>query len=425
MTKLIQSSNLPTIWPKKIFSGHLDTGSAPTGSAKKNNKTFDLDSNVNFAAKPVNSGISKGSFDLYKLRDEAAKVLPYLGVCKCGKVPYKKYVTIDKNEKNVKRYGNINHCGSVWICPTCAYKKMKVRQEQIKEIIKLHNNSGCSFYFITLTIRHQDNQPLTVLLKNVTSAWRKITEERSIKPLFKTANYIQSLECRFSFKTGWSPHFHAVFMSTEKEKVKPLFDLLIDSWIKKTGSEKKGQKIIEATDEESLSEYIAKISLANELTEGQTKTSKKGNSFSYFDMLKDTVKFRKQIEEYGYATKGVQTLRKSRGLNITNDKDNDKDTVKENLLNIHEIAYKQTIVKKCDYKKVLEISDKWPEIVEYFKGYNINQSEKMISPKGEINKTSPKIRTGKKPQFYRKLFDKMTGKIFIGRPAKRKKPVNF
>ena len=38
MTKLIQSSNLPTIWPKKNFSGHLDTGSAPTGSATRRKK---------------------------------------------------------------------------------------------------------------------------------------------------------------------------------------------------------------------------------------------------------------------------------------------------------------------------------------------------------------------------------------------------
>ena len=418
-TKVQRKNQFPTQSPKKSLPGD------PSGVPKRSKKNPSLDSNVNFAAKPVNTGISKGSYDLYKLRDNAAKVLPFLGVCKCGKVPYKKYVTIDKNEKNVKRYGNINHCGSVWICPTCAYKKMKVRQDQIKDIIKMHNDSGCTFYFVTLTIRHNSNQPLTVLLKNVTSAWRQITEERAIKPLFKTANYIQSLECRFSNKSGWSPHFHAVFMSTEKEKVKPLFDLLIDSWTKKTGSEKAGQKIIEATNEESLSEYIAKISLANELTEGQTKTSRKGDSVSYFDMLKDTIKFKKQIEEYGYATKGVQTLRKSKGLNITKDKDQDKDQVKENILNIHEVPYKETIVKKCDYKKVLEMADKWPDIAEYFKDYDINKSEKMISPKGDINKNSPKIRTGKKPQFYRKLFDKMAGKITIGRPAKRKKTVNF
>ena len=418
-TKVQRKTQFPTKSPKKSLPGD------PSGVSKRNKKTPFLDSNVNFAAKPVNTGVSKDTFDLYKLRDEAAKVLPYLGVCKCGKVPYKKYVTIDENGKGVKRYGNVNHCGSVWICPTCAYKKMKVRQDQIKEIIKMHNDSGCTFYFVTLTIRHNSTQPLTVLLNDVTKAWRKITEERAIKPLFKIANYIQSLECRFSFKTGWSPHFHAVFMSTEKETVKPLFDLLVDSWIKKTGSEKGGQKIIEATEGESLSEYIAKISLANELTEGQTKTSKKGDSVSYFDMLKDTVKYRKQIEEYGGATKGVQTLRKSRGLNITKDKEQDKDTVKVNLLNIHKYVYKRTIVDRCEYKKVLTIADKWPEITDYFKGYDIDPNEKTINPKGEINRKSPKIRTGKSPQFYRKLFDKMTGKITIGRPAKRKKTLNI
>ena len=418
MPKLIQSSNVPTGLEK--FSSRL-----PSGVSIPVTKNPSLDSNVNIAATPVNAGVSKDSFDLYRLRDEAAKVLPYLAVCKCGKVPYRKYVTIDKNEKNVKRYGNVSHCGSVWVCPTCAWKKMKIRQQQIKEIIRMHNDSGCSFYFVTLTVRHDLTIPLTVLLNRVTSAWRKITEERAIKPLFKIANYIQSLECRFSFTSGWSPHFHAVFMAPEKEKVKPLFDLLIASWIKKTGSATDGQSIIESTDEETLAEYIAKISLADELTGGQTKKSRKSNSVSYFDMLQDTLKYKKQIQEYGYATKSVQTLRKSKGLNITKDKDQDKDQVKETLVNIHELTYKATIVKRCDYKKVLEISDKWPEIVNYFKGYDIDESQKMISPKGEINKTSPKIRTGKKPQFYKKLFDKMSGKISIGRPVKRKKAVNI
>ena len=414
MTKLIQSSNLPTIWPKKNFSGHLDTGSATTGSAtrrkkqplklsrkhsikepikiqpgklsgsaKKNNKIFDLDNNVNKSATPGNTGISKDIIDLYKLRDNAGKVLPQMAVCKCGKVPYKKFVTIDRNEKNIKRFGNVVHCGSIWVCPTCAYKKIKIRQEQLREIIKLHNNSGCSFYFVTLTVRHNIHQPLTVLLNTIQYAWKQITKERALKPLFKEANFIQSLEPRFSFKSGWSPHYHAVFMSPEKDKIKPLFDLLIDSWLKKTDSEKGSQKIIEATDEENLSEYIAKISLANELTEGQAKTSKKGGSVSYFDMLKDTVKYRRQIEEYSAATKNVRSLRKSNGLNIIGDKENKEDTVIDNLLNIHAAVYKSTIVKNCDYKKVLENADSWEWLKTYFKGYDIYESTKMIFPTGQ------------------------------------------
>lgn len=418
MTKLQHCSNVPTIWPKKSFHGHLVTGSAPTGSAtrtkrkppnlpaklslevqtkepikvppgrlpglsKKSKKNLSLDINVNKSASPVNTGISKDILDLYKLRDNAGKVLPQKAVCKCGKVPYKKFVTIDRNEKNIKRFGNVSHCGSIWICPTCAYKKTKIRQEQLREIIKLHNNSGCSFYFVTLTIRHNSNQPLTVLLNKIQYAWKQITKERALKPLFKEANFIQSLEIRYSLKTGWSPHYHAVFMSPEKEKIKPLFDLLIDSWTKKTDSQKEGQKIIEANDKESLSEYIAKISLANELTEGQTKTSRKGNSVSYFDMLKDTVSFKKQIEEYSAATKNARSLRKSNGLNIIGDKENKEDTVIDNLLNIHAAVYKSTIVKNCDYKKVLENADSWQWLKNYFKGYEIYETIKMIFPTGQ------------------------------------------
>ncbi len=373
-TKVQRKSDFSTNKPKNNSPG------TPSGSGKKGNKKPSLDIHVNKSARPVNTGISKDILDLYKLRDNAAKILPHMGVCKCGKVPYRKYVTVSRNEKGVKRFGNVVHCASVWVCPTCAYKKTRLRQDQIRDIIKLHNNSGCSFYFVTLTIRHNINDPLTVLLHSLRSAWNQITKERLLKPLFKSANFIQSLEIRYSFTTGWSPHYHAIFMSPDKEKVKPLFDLLIDSWTKKTGSEKKAQKVIEATDQESLSEYIAKISLANELTEGQIKTSRKGNSVSYFDMLNDTIKYRKQIEEYGAATKGIRSLMKSKGLNIISDQEDQEDQVIDNLLNIHKIVYYATIVKNCDYKMVLENIDTWEWVREYFKGYNINDELKMINP---------------------------------------------
>ncbi len=374
-TKLQRKFDFATKKPKKSSPG------IPPGSVQKGNKNPSLDINANNAATPVITGVSKDILDLYKLRDNAGKVLPYMGVCKCGKVPYRKYITVSRNEKGIKRYGNVVHCESVWVCPTCAYKKTRLRQDQIREIIKLHNNSGCSFYFVTLTIRHTYNDPLTVLINNIQSAWRQITKERLLKPLFKSANFIQSLEIRHSFVTGWSPHYHAVFMSPDKEKITPLFDSLIDSWTKKTGSEKKGQKVLEATDEESLSEYIAKISLASELTDGQIKTSRKGNSVSYFDMLNDTAKYRKQIEEYAAATKGVRSLRKSKGLNIISDQEDQEDQEIDNLLNMHKAVYYCTIVKNCHYKKVLENVDSWDWVRQYFNGFQINDEMKMINPK--------------------------------------------
>ena len=432
--KLQRNYPIPTKRPENFSTTVL------TAQAKPLIKKPLLDINANFAAKPVNTGVSKETFDLYRLRDEAAKELPYLRVCKCGKVPYKPFVSIDRNERDVKRYGNINHCGSVWTCPVCTFKKMKIRQQQMKEILKLHNDSGCNFYFVTLTIRHNSSMPLTVLLNKVTSAWRQITEERALKPLFKIANYIQTLEVRYSLKTGWHPHYHAVFMTSDKAAAKPLFDKLVTSWTKKTNSKASGQKIIEGNgNDETLAEYVAKMSLASELTEGQTKKSRKGDSIGYFEMLKDTVQFKKQIQEYGYATKHVQTLRKSRGLNITKDKDKDQDTVKENLVNIEKVVYKQTIVKTCSYRHVLTIADKWPEIAEYFRDYDIDQTGKMISPKCEINKKSSKFRTDKKPvflprhkakgeneftQYYKKLYNEMSGKVKIGRPTKKNMNLN-
>jgi hypothetical protein len=386
--KLHRNFLIPTKKPENFSTAEL------TAKAKKVTKKPLLDLDVNKSARPVITGVSKDILDLYKLRDNAASVLPNMGVCRCGKIPYRKYITVSRNEKGIKRFGNVVHCGSVWVCPTCAYKKTMIRQEQIREIIKLHNNSGCSFYFVTLTIAHNSDDPLTVLLNRVQYAWKQITKEKALKPLFHAANFIQSLEIRYSLKTGWHPHYHAVFMSPDKEKVKPLFDVLINSWTKKTGSKSKCQKVIESTDEESLSEYILKMSLANELTEGQGKKSKK-DSVSYFQMLTDTRKYRRQIEEYSAATKGARSLRKSKGLNIISDQEDQEDQVIDNLLNIHKLVYYSTIVKNCDYKKVLENADTWAWVREYFKNFNINDELRMIHPA----KADPLKHKGKNMNF--------------------------
>lgn len=380
-TKVQRKNHFPTNSPPKIFH-RTNPGSFPADK-KHHPRRVPLDNNVNKSATLQTSGFPEVP-DFYKLRDNAAKVLPFMGVCKCGKVPYRKYVTVDVNTEGVTRFGNVVHCGSVWVCPVCAYKKMKIRQEEIREIMKLHINSDCSFYFVTLTIRHQLNQPLTVLINSLQAAWKKITKERKLKPLFKAANFIQTLEIRHSELTGWSPHYHIVFMSPDEEKVKPLFDSLIHSWIEKTGSNMAGQKVIKANDAETLSDYITKISLAYEMTQGQTKTGKKGDSLSYFDMLKSPFEYRKKIEEYSAATKGVRSLRKSKGLNITPDDQDKEDTTIDNLLNIHQAVYQSTIVKNCDYKLVLENAISWDWVKEYFKDYEINEKDKTINPSALI-----------------------------------------
>lgn len=354
---------------------------AAENPAKPTKKGPLLDLYVNKSARPVNTGVSEDILDLYRLRDNAAIVLPNMPVFKCGKIPYERYVKIQKNEKGIKRYGSVSHCGSIWICPTCAFKKTMVRQDQIKEIIRLHTNSGCSFYFVTLTVKHRSDDPLTILLNQVQLAWKQITKEKCLKPLFRAANYIQTLEIRYSGKTGWHPHYHAIFMSTEKEIVKPLFDILVDSWTKKTGSNAANQKIVEAEKEDELAEYILKMGLAKELTIGQAKNSKK-DSVSYLEMLKNTNKYRRQIEEYSAATKGCRSLRKSNGLNIISDNEDPKDQVIDTLLNIHKLVYYSTIVKNCDYKKVLENVEQWNWIKEYFKDYRIDDFEKIINPVG-------------------------------------------
>lgn len=366
--KLQRKNRFPTTRPKNIFSGGLP-------GPKKRKKRLPLDNNVNNAAKPVNTGISERDVDLYKLRDNAANLLPRMGVNRCGKVPISDYVTVDQNSEGITRFGHVAHCGSIWVCPVCAYKKLRRRQEEIKNILKVHNDSGCTFSFLTLTVRHHLHQPLTVLINSLQSAWRQITKERKLKPLFQNSNFIQTLEIRYSENTGWHPHYHCVFMFTPAEQNKALLRVLIESWLDKTDSLAEGQKVIDASGEETLSEYLAKMGLAQELTGGPGKN---GKSMSYFDLLKDPIRWKKLIEEYSAATKHVRSMRKSKGLNIADDDDDVNDEVVVNLLNIKKSVFQETIVKNCHYKLILENVTSCEFLKEYFRNYEIDFQTKTV-----------------------------------------------
>lgn len=89
-------------------------------------------------------------------------------MCACVKVRRHKNesvsVEINQSTGNAK-FGNLVHCGSVWLCPDCAYKISQERKKELAEVMKGCRDKGLHVAMLTLTVPHYLGDDLKKLLK--------------------------------------------------------------------------------------------------------------------------------------------------------------------------------------------------------------------------------------------------------------------
>lgn len=66
-------------------------------------------------------------------------------------------------------------CGSSWVCPTCAYKIGRYRNEEVGHVLGWARREQKSLGFLTLTIRHKAGQRLKDVWDGVSHGWASVT----------------------------------------------------------------------------------------------------------------------------------------------------------------------------------------------------------------------------------------------------------
>lgn len=376
MAKIQHCSNVPTEQIKKSFCVHLVTGSLPTGSATitpklptpdsldfiRNNSAQCDNTGVlpsNYSALPHNTGVSKIEFenfdsrDLFHLRDISGLINKESNVKYCGKTFIKGIPDITVKQSGKTRYFHgVIRCGSVWICPVCSFRLQKRRQGEISSYIEEQEEMKRNMFFLTLTVRHYKKDTLDTVFKKVKNAWNKLGKSKKHKRLFRSLEYIATIEITFTFdKNGWHPHYHILLTETVNEDISEMIKEFINDWCIETESTKENQ-IFKKVSSISLGDYIAKWDIASELSQSIRKTQ----SVTYWKMLKEPDKYKKQISEYAATTKGKRTLQKSKGIKLKTDKEIFEEEGKSDndLLEIDRETYKTVIKPKRIYKTVLE-----------------------------------------------------------------------
>jgi hypothetical protein len=312
-------------------------------------------------SKPLSRAGTSNHRRHYDLLQTAAKYLPDYRVSSCQQIPVgfskgdNEYnmdvqtVSVGLSDNGTAKYGGLNYCGGIWLCPVCARNVAPTRVAEVTAAMARNAKKGGQSLFLTFTFPHSNSDSLKDLWTNQRKAMSKVKACGTVKRFLKKYGYlgeIRALEVTHG-NNGWHPHFHCVYLFdniTINKHVQELEDLLYLEWAKqihkllgRTPSQQHGidVKLPRKGDEDEVGSYIAKW--GQEITMSHTKRTWDKDSRTPFDILGDltdnyTAKDHALWMEFAEATFRTRRLYWTPGL--------------KDLFNIDEIEDKQLAEKK-------------------------------------------------------------------------------
>lgn len=107
-------------------------------------------------------------------------------------------------------------CNNLWSCPTCAYRVMTARREELRQLFKACTMAGLYFSAFTLTTPHRRTDGLKPLRVQLQAAFTKLCNSRGYDLLMAEYGYrfrVRVLEVTRGDANGWHPHFHVALVT--------------------------------------------------------------------------------------------------------------------------------------------------------------------------------------------------------------------
>ena len=249
---------------------------------------------------------------------------------KCHNVPYvgdQIEIKFSPESKSAF-YGNIIHCGSVWLCPDCSAKISAVRCSEMQIAISnwTRLSSENAVYMLTLTHSHTRRDSLSDLMVNQSEALQRFWRNGSVRRLLDSIGYVgrvSSFEITYGKGTGWHPHRHILLFCRKQTDLVGLACKFRSYWVQAL------EKFDLAGNSYSLDlqggayadQYITKLSM--EVSLSNLKRSRDGSErftpFALLNLIKDSLDSIplwavNAFREYALATRGRHQFSWSRGL---------------------------------------------------------------------------------------------------------------
>lgn len=255
---------------------------APLDTLTKSASTLSSTAFLEQAKKLVRS--AEGRRRSWELRKAAGLILPGARVGMCGKniIPGKEVTVLQQSDRRAS-FGNIQKCGSVWVCAVCQYKIALERVAEVERAVRSAHARGLVVVFLTLTAGHSRFDSLEALAAAQAKARRALFSGRggvARREKFGIVGSIANLEVTWGQKTGWHPHSH-VLLFCEPDNLDEFADDFWRGW--KQAATSAGLRVnragfdcrvVDGTDSARAATYIGKPGSGNwgvgrELASGQ------------------------------------------------------------------------------------------------------------------------------------------------------------
>lgn len=225
-------------------------------------------------------------------------------------------------------WSGLERCASIWACPVCSAVIRARRADEIDQAAVRWEEAGGRLAMITVTIPHEEAQPLAETLDQVLSAWRRMTAGtpwQRLKRRYGVRGYVRAVEVTYGCH-GWHPHIHALFFLDGEIDPGSLWAELHEQWA--SGVRRMGGGIVSIQHGVRVqmagsvaAAYVAKVQehdrpptgIASEISRGDLKAARTVGGRVPFELL-DHRDYRHLWLEYVDATHRRQCITWSKGL---------------------------------------------------------------------------------------------------------------
>ena len=262
-----------------------------------------LDKNANLTAnvEPEKSGVvAAARVERFALQAAARHLLPGERVANClrSRIFGKEAVELwHIPETASARFGGLQTCGSVWMCPVCAAKISERRKVELETALKAAHELGWVVAMVTLTIPHGRADDPRGLVDRMMKARGKMTGHGSMRNMYDLAGVqgsVRALEVTHG-ANGWHPHIHELLFVRSGSHLGKLRKVVREQWFKAVAAAGLGECSRKAfrfdVTDTAIAEYVAKFgrnrswNAEHELTKQVTKKGRGAGQFTPSELL--------------------------------------------------------------------------------------------------------------------------------------------
>jgi plasmid rolling circle replication initiator protein Rep len=126
------------------------------------------------------------------------------------------YMLFERNVQTGERRLSIANFCRIRLCPMCEWRKSLKAFRQVSETmdVALERHKNLVPLFLNLTVRNVTGDKLPDALKQMTSAWSKLTRHQKVKRAVK--GWFRAIEITYNKKADtYHPHLHAIILVDE------------------------------------------------------------------------------------------------------------------------------------------------------------------------------------------------------------------